>query len=37
MTEAERPMNGARGVARALVEAGIELVTGMPGGHTGSL
>ena len=30
-------MNGAQGVARALVEAGIELATGMAGGHTGSI
>jgi len=30
-------MTGAQGVARALVSSGIELVTGMPGGNTGSI
>ncbi|OAI39406.1 hypothetical protein AYO38_07730 [bacterium SCGC AG-212-C10] len=33
----DKPMTGAQGVARALVEAGIEVVTGMPGGATGSI
>jgi acetolactate synthase-1/2/3 large subunit len=37
MTEVEPRMTGAQGVARALLEAGIELVTGMPGGYTGSI
>jgi len=30
-------MTGARGVARALMGMGIDLVVGMPGGHTGSI
>src|SRR5688572_6998363 len=37
VTESERPVRGAQGVARALAEAGIELVVGMPGGHTGAI
>ncbi|MCC7363659.1 MAG: thiamine pyrophosphate-binding protein [Dehalococcoidia bacterium] len=37
MTDDSKPMNGAQGVARALCEMGIELVTGMPGGHTGAI
>ena len=37
MADSERPMTGAQGVARALVNSGIELVTGMPGGYTGSI
>ena len=37
MTDSESPMTGAQGVAKALVNSGVELVTGMPGGNTGSI
>ncbi len=37
MTQTTETLTGAQGVAKALVNSGVELVTGMPGGNTGSI